>query len=204
MKEVREVSHLNRRESGARTAALHRVAFSEKWSDGISVAIVQDNDRADQIGCVLFASCLLTVAGYALGNVYALSAVGPGCVHYMHVHGTGGRLTRGPACSGGRIVLGRQILGEVIEDLSELLAGCLRAFGNHTGDHFGPLLPGLALTDGDLRAMAGAADFLRYLSSGGGGELSVSGVGACQGRDENGGGSEKGGRSIHRGSSGRH
>ena len=161
MQEVREVGNLDRGEGRTRTAALHGVTLRKKWPDGASVAIVQDDFGAYEVGCVFLAPSPLAVASDALGYVDALSAIGPGRVYDMYIHGS----SRWPA-SGRRAGLRRQILRQVIEDLTELNVCRFRAFGNHAGNGFGPLLAGLALAHGDFGAMASAAYFLSDVFAG--------------------------------------
>src|SRR6476619_3314797 len=90
MKEVRQVSDLLDCEIRAGSAALGRVAFLEEGTDGVAVAVVQDGDRADEVGAALGgcyvlirAASFVAVAGNAFRHVYRLSTFGGGGIDYV-------------------------------------------------------------------------------------------------------------------------
>src|SRR5258708_1831886 len=92
MQEMRDVRHLFGFEARRGPAALQRMSLREKRPDFVSISIVQNNQRTDQVGPLLIRGQvgistprLDAVAGDALGDVDGPSAFGACIIHYMGI-----------------------------------------------------------------------------------------------------------------------
>src|SRR5713101_6780674 len=113
MQKMRDVRHLFGFEARRGTPALQRMSLREKRPDFLSIAIVQNNERTDQVGSLLIAgqvgisaSRLDAMAGDAFGDVDRFSALGAGIVHHMGICGAGSERTGATARSFWRAAAG--------------------------------------------------------------------------------------------------
>src|SRR5260370_28147733 len=109
MQEMRDVRHLFHFEARRGSSALQRMSLREKRPDLVSIAIVQNNERTDQVAPLLICGQvgistprLDAVACYALRDVDGLSAFGAGIIHHMGIRSAGSERTGTPAESSRR------------------------------------------------------------------------------------------------------